>query len=84
MFESSVRKPSGTVIFTSPEGMISEADTVQCVHCGGHFQWVKGSGIKRSYCMACKGMTCGGASCVDHFPFEKKLDLYEKGKIKVI
>lgn len=71
-----VRKPSGYIIV---EGMVV-ADTVQCVHCNGHFVPVKGSGIQRGWCMNCGGATCGAEPCMDCVDFRKKLDLFEKGK----
>ena len=59
--------------------------TRQCCHCGGHFLSVKGSGKHRSFCMNCRAVTCGGRRCVDRcLPFEKRLELYEAGKIDVL
>ena len=59
-------------------------DTKQCVHCGGHFLSVRGSGKIRGWCLSCVGITCGGAECRQCIPFEKKLELYEKGQLKVL
>ena len=54
-------------------------DTYQCAHCGGHFDMVKGSGKLRGYCTKCGHITCGKYECCTCVPFEKKLDLMEKG-----
>ena len=49
------------------------ACTLRCVHCGGHWMPVKGSGIKRGWCTRCSGHVCGPTcpaavygSCVPH------------------
>lgn len=81
MFESGVRKPSGTIILTDARGNTTQSDTKQCVHCNAHFQWVKGSGTHRGFCQLCMGVTCGAPKCMEHMAFEKKLELYEKGKL---
>lgn len=60
------------------------ADTLQCVHCGDHFVVVFGSGKRRGFCMNCNGTTCGKPGCHACIPFEKKLDLYEAGKISTL
>lgn len=76
-FES---KSSGVILANGVE----IASTLQCPHCSTHFISRKGSGIKRSYCFLCTAVTCGSPQCIDHFPFEKKLDMYEKGLLKVL
>ena len=58
------------------------ATTKQCCHCGNHFVMVKGSGRKRGYCMKCNKITCGALGCCECVPFERKLELFEAGKIK--
>jgi hypothetical protein len=73
----SIRKPNGAIMI---DGM-HIADTLQCVHCGMHWIPVKGSGRIRGFCTKCGGPTCGSHECMKCVPFEKKLDLYEKGKI---
>lgn len=60
---------------------IEVASTKQCCHCGNHFLSVQGSGIRRGFCTRCMAMTCGNHACDCCMPFEKKLDLFEKGKI---
>ncbi len=73
-------KAKGTVIITGPEAMV-EGDTLQCVHCQRHWVVRVRSGIHRGFCTNCMGPTCGQQKCVECVPFEKKLDLYEAGKI---
>ena len=55
--------------------------TQQCCHCGGHFQMVKGSGKIRGFCGRCHHFTCGKLECCACIPFEKKLELIEKGQM---
>lgn len=70
-------KVSGLVFLDGQE----VAETRQCVHCGRQWIWEKGSGKVRGWCMNCSGITCGNERCDECIPYEKKLDLYEKGKI---
>lgn len=76
----SLRRPSGVVVITPEFGPAIEADTRQCCHCGGHWVHQPGSGIVRGFCLKCNAPICG-AGCAECVPFEKKLDLYEKGKL---
>jgi len=67
----------------SPKGVILQdgkeiADTLQCVHCGGHFVSVKGSGMRRGWCRHCNGITCGSQACDVCVPLEKQLEQIEK------
>jgi hypothetical protein len=39
------------------------ADTLQCVHCTGHFVRRPGGGRQFSYCMNCKGFVCDNPDC---------------------
>lgn len=71
----SERRAKGVFIVDGKE----VADTLQCCHCNAHFMSVRGSGKKRSFCMNCGDVTCGGPNCIDRcIPFEKKLELIEK------
>ena len=76
----STRKPQGTIL---ADGQCV-ADTRQCVHCGRHWFWEHGSGRKRGFCLNCMGITCGNDSCHVCVPLQKKLELYEAGKLKVL
>jgi len=60
------------------------ADGLRCVHCGHVWIPVVGSGRKRGYCLKCNGVTCGGNECEACYPFEKRLEDYEKGKLKIL
>ena len=75
-FAHSSRKPDGYARTVGPDG-IEEADTQQCVHCGGIFHIVKGSGTRRGFCMRCMGVTCGSKDCDTCIPFEAQLDHME-------
>lgn len=76
----SERRPKGHFIVDGKE----MADTVQCCHCNMHFVSIKGSGKRRGFCMECMAVTCGQRKCDRCVPFEKKLDLYEAGKLKAL
>lgn len=56
------------------DGPTVEHDTLQCVHCGGHFIVRRGSGTRRGFCMKCNGVTCGGANCWECRPYQKLVD----------
>lgn len=68
-----VKRPSGFILIDGQ----TVADTVQCVHCGGHFVMTKGSGAERGWCRNCNGMVCG-RTCAACTPFEQRLDDAEK------
>ena len=72
-----VRKPSGAIMINGEH----VADTMSCKHCGYTWIPIKGSGKVRGWCNKCDGPTCGSSRCMDCLPQEKRLDLYEKGKI---
>lgn len=76
----SVRKPSGHIIV---EGSVV-ADTLTCAHCGYTWIPIKGSGKIRGWCTHCNKVTCGRPECMECLPMEKRIDLYEKGKIKTL
>jgi hypothetical protein len=69
-----VRRPAGAILIDGAQ----VADTAQCVHCNGHFVMVKGSGTIRGFCRNCNGIVCG-PGCAACVPFEKRLDLAERG-----
>ena len=71
------RKSNGSFIVDG----IEVAHTLQCCHCGKHFVSFKGSGMIRGFCMKCMKTTCGSIKCDNCLPFERRLDLYEKGLI---
>jgi hypothetical protein len=82
MPEHSVVKPHGIVVVTDVDGRTIERDTLRCVHCQKVWVVVPGSGRRRGFCTRCMGPTCGAAGCDACMNFEKKLELYEKGKIQ--
>ncbi len=67
-------KEAGTITLIDPgaDRPILEVGTLQCVHCGGHFQPRPGSGIERGFCMNCNGPVCG-RSCEKCVPVEQYL-----------
>jgi hypothetical protein len=74
VYEFTARNPHGAVTRGDVKGKEISVDTIQCCHCGGHFEIVKGSGKRRGFCLGCQSMTCGSSECDPHIPFEAKLD----------
>lgn len=74
-----VLRPDGYMIATTPEGGIIEADTLQCVHCGCHWQVEPGSKKVRGYCARCAGPVCG-PKCQTCVPAEQQLENMEQGR----
>jgi hypothetical protein len=72
-------RPAGYTVSSDFDGGLHEADTLQCVHCGLHWQVVKGSGRVRGFCMRCNGVTCGQKKCGECVPSEQQLDNQEAG-----
>lgn len=58
-------------------------ETHQCVHCGKHWEVIRGSGRKRGYCILCKGVTCGHEACNICVPFEAWLE-FQEGNINAV
>jgi len=70
--------------FTTSESGTVDGETLQCCHCGGHFTVNPGSKKRRGFCMNCGAVTCGKEKCAQCTPLEKKLDLYEGGKLDIL
>ena len=81
MFNATARKPAGNVLITEPGMPAKEFDTLQCVHCGGQWQVVPGSGILRGFCTRCHGPFCG-PQCSKCIPHEKWLEQMERLGVK--
>ncbi len=79
MAEHTVLRPAGYVKITHPEGAIFEADTLQCVHCGSHWQVSPGSRKIRGFCSRCNGPVCG-PKCKECVPHEQQLENMESKK----
>ncbi len=73
-------KEAGRITVSDPgsDKVILEQGTLQCCHCGKHWQVKPGSGNVRGYCFKCNGPICG-RGCLECVPFEKWLDATEKG-----
>ena len=64
--------------------VVDEHDTRVCVHCGGQFIVVPGSGTVRGFCLKCDGVLCGNPKCLANcLPFEKWLDIKERPLPKI-
>lgn len=78
-------KEDGVVIREFDDGKVVETPTMQCRHCGQHWIMLPGSGRERGWCTKCMGPLCGKKECMDQcLPFEKRLDLYEAGKLLIL
>ena len=67
---------AGGVIY---DGVL-KGETRRCVHCSAQWWPKPGSGIKRGYCMACKGLVCGQELCMGRcIPLEARLQGIESG-----
>jgi len=61
---------------------VESACTRQCGHCSKHVITVTGSGILRGYCTKCNKWLCGAPACISQcYPFEKKMEDFEKGRL---
>jgi len=70
------RRSAGHTIVSTDAGEIIEAATLQCVHCGGHWQVQPGSGKLRGFCFRCNGPVCG-PGCAECVPMEAMLEIME-------
>lgn len=59
---------------------VQVSSTLQCPHCGGHFESRPGSGKRRTYCLHCAAVTCGNPACDPCIPIEARLDHAEGHK----
>lgn len=72
-------KYNGEITVASVESDASmRSGTVQCVHCGAHWEHKPGSGRTRGWCGRCKGFVCG-PRCAKCVPEERRLELAEAG-----
>ena len=76
-------RPAGYAVTTDPETKIVEEDTLQCVHCGCHWQVKPGSGIVRGFCGRCNGPICG-EKCLECVPIERGLENMEAGRLEKV
>lgn len=58
------------------------ASTLQCPHCGAHFESRPGSGTRRCFCTRCRAVTCGQAACDACIPIEARLEFVEGQKTR--
>ena len=83
MRKNTTLRPAGYAVITDPEKKIVEEDTVQCVHCGMHWQVRPGSGNVRGFCGKCNGPICG-ARCLECVPIERGLENMEAGRLEKV
>lgn len=79
----SAPRPHGTIIIADPD-LPHEVhmDVMTCVHCQRAWVVKPGSGRVRGFCTRCNGVTCGGRACCDCIgPLERRIELYEAGKL---
>ena len=76
-------RPAGYASIVDPDLAIIEEDTLQCVHCGMHWQVKPGSGNVRGFCGRCNGPICG-AKCLECVPIERGLENMEAGRLEKV
>ncbi len=64
------------------DGARQIATTLQCPHCGGHFDSFPGSGKRRTFCLKCCATTCGNPHCDVCVPAEARLEHAEGRRTK--
>lgn len=76
--ESRTSRDNGHTQYFDPDAdrPVDEFKTLQCVHCGGHWECRPGSGKTRGFCMNCNGPICG-PKCRECIPHEKWLEIQE-------
>jgi hypothetical protein len=79
MYNNTLRKAAGYAVSEGEFGRV-ERDTHQCCHCGGHFDYVPGSGKIRGFCTKCMKITCGAEACMECFPIEARMEALESGR----
>ena len=73
--------PAGYITISDPDAGLIEADTLQCVHCGCHWEMKPGSGNMRGFCTRCNGPVCG-PKCRECVPIERGLENLEAGRLE--
>lgn len=76
ILEHTPRRAAGYGFITDPTG-VTEVETLQCCHCGGHWNFQKGSGRRRGFCFKCSAVTCGSKTCDTCIPQEKFIEQLE-------
>lgn len=71
------RRPSGYLVVNGEPGVVEEADTLTCCHCGHIWAVKPGSGTSRGWCMRCQAPTCGRPECDVCVPYERRLEAAE-------
>lgn len=80
MMPKRVEKIAGAIFIDG----VQVAETLQCCHCGMHWQRKPGSGTLRGYCMKCNAVLCGKAECMSECrPFEKWLEEVERADRRI-
>ena len=71
--------PHGFIETYDRNDRLVNKDTLQCVHCGGHWEVNPGSGKLRGFCLRCNGPFCG-PGCANCVPTEQLLENMEQGR----
>lgn len=56
-------RTSGYFVTYEGDGIKVEGETRMCVHCQYTWEYKRGSGIERGWCMRCNGITCQRDEC---------------------
>lgn len=69
---------AGYTTLAGPDAGMTEGVTLQCAHCGMHWQAQPGSGRQRGWCFKCAAPSCGKRVCESEcVPQEKWLEIWE-------
>jgi len=83
-------RPHGTIIATNCDGPEYQLDTIMCGHCNKHGLYKPGCGKQLGKCLKCMAVLC--PNCAKEaetivgpcMTLERRLDLYEAGKIATL
>ena len=66
-------RPPGIMIITGPDIQEIQRITLQCAHCGKHWEYKPGEGRKdRGICLKCMKPTCGSIACNECTPYVRE------------
>jgi len=74
-------REDGFITIADPEKdrALETIPTLQCCHCGAHWEHRPGSGVVRGYCARCNGPVCGPC-CKECVPYMQRIENVEAGR----
>lgn len=83
-------RPHGTVAVVGGDGPEYQRDSVMCGHCNRHGLYQPGCGAKLGKCQSCGQTVCPDCARIEEsrvgpcLCLERRLDLYEAGKLPTL